>query len=144
MGKVIGPFPEGNIKIDIDAAQKLFRSGVPLYLIPADSTMYLRLDEVKRKSLFSQGTPLTNSLNMLYLLWGATATPVLFDPMTVGFAVNPKLCPVQPMHIVVDDKGETRAHAEPSNAEVCLHSDTSTFLDYYIGRVAPRMTALRQ
>ena len=33
--------------------------------------------------------------------------------MTVAYIVNPKICPVQPMHIRVDDKGFTRADPAP-------------------------------
>ena len=50
------PQPEWNILNDIPSAQKLFASGVPLFVMPLDSTQ-LKLDEVKRAFLFSQGTP---------------------------------------------------------------------------------------
>ena len=100
------PQPEWNIMNDIPAAQKLFASGVPLFVMPLDSTQ-LKLDEVKREFLFRQGTPITDALTILYHLWGQQ-TPTLFDPMTIAFIDDPKLCPVQSMNIVVDDKGMTR------------------------------------
>src|SRR6266403_5570024 len=50
------PQPEWNILNDIPSAQKLFAAGVPLYVMPLDATQ-LKLDEVKRDFLFSQGTP---------------------------------------------------------------------------------------
>jgi Inosine-uridine preferring nucleoside hydrolase len=49
------PQPEWNILNDIPSAQKLFASSVPLLVMPLDSTQ-LKLDEVKRAFLFSQGT----------------------------------------------------------------------------------------
>src|SRR2546427_4348503 len=89
-------------------------SGVPLFLMPLDSTQ-LKLDEVKRAFLFSQGTPFTDVLTLLYHQWGQE-TPTLFDPMTIAFLVNPSLCPVQPMRIRVDEKGFTRPEPGPPNA----------------------------
>ncbi|MGO9863545.1 MAG: nucleoside hydrolase [Terriglobales bacterium] len=129
-----GPEAEWNILNDIPAAQKLFAAGVPLAVMPLDSTQ-LELDEVKRAFLFSQGTPITDALTVLYHLWGQQ-TPTLFDPMTIAYAVNPALCPVQPMHIRVDEKGFTRAEAGAPNAEVCLDSNPDEFFRFYLRRVA--------
>lgn len=128
------PQPEWNIMNDVPAAQKLFASGVPLYVMPLDSTQ-LKLDEVRREFLFRQSTPLTDSLTLLYHLWGQQ-TPTLFDPMTIAFLDDPKLCPVQPINIVVDDKGMTLRGNGAPNAQVCLHSDPQAFFHFYLGRVA--------
>ena len=128
------PQPEWNILNDIPAAQKLFAAGVPLYVMPLDSTQ-LKLDEVKREYLFRQSTPLTDQLTLLYHLWGQK-TPTLFDPMTIAFIDDPSLCPVQPMNIVVDDKGMTKRGSGAPNAQVCLKSDSEAFFRFYLGRVA--------
>jgi purine nucleosidase len=128
-----GPQPEWNILNDIPSAQKLFASGVPIYVMPLDSTQ-LKLDEVRRAILFQSGTPLTDALTLLYHQWGQE-TPTLFDVMTVAYILNPKLCPVQPMRIRVDDKGCTRPEPGPANAQVCLDSDAETFFRFYISRV---------
>ncbi len=128
-----GPQPEWNIVNDIPSAQKLFASGVPLYVMPLDSTQ-LKLDEVRRAILFQSGTPLTDALTLLYHQWGQE-TPTLFDVMTIAYILNPKLCPVQPMHIRVDDKGFTRPESGAANAQVCLDSDAEAFFRLYIGRV---------
>ncbi len=129
-----GPEPEWNIINDIPSAQKLFAAGVPLAVMPLDSTQ-LKLDEVKRAFLFSQGTPITDGLTILYHLWGQE-TPTLFDPMTIAYAVNPALCPVQPLHIRVDEKGFTREEPGAPNAEVCLDSNPDQFFRFYLKRVA--------
>ena len=134
------PEPEWNILNDIPSAQKLFASGVPLFVMPLDSTQ-LKLDEVKRAFLFSQGTPVTDALTLLYHQWGQE-TPTLFDPMTIAFLVNPALCPVQPMHIRVDAQGFTRPDPgppnapNPPNAQVCLESTPDAFFHSYLSRVA--------
>ena len=69
-----GPDAEWNIVNDIPSAQKLFGSGVPIYMMPLDSTQ-LRLDEVKRAYLFRQGTPVTDQLTLLYHQWGQKHQP---------------------------------------------------------------------
>ncbi len=129
-----GPDAEWNIINDIPSAQKLFAAGVPLAVMPLDSTQ-LKLDEVKRAFLFSQGTPITDALTVLYHLWGQQ-TPTLFDPMTIAYAVNPGLCPVHPMRIRVDEKGFTRVEAGAPNADVCLESNPDEFFRFYLRRVA--------
>src|SRR6266446_10099517 len=128
------PEPEWNILNDIPSAQKLFAAGVPLFVMPLDSTQ-LKLDEVKRAFLFSQGTPLADALTLLYHQWGQE-TPTLFDPTTIAFLVNPILCPVQPMHIRVDEKGFTRPESGPSNAQVCLDSSPDAFFRFLLPRLA--------
>jgi purine nucleosidase len=128
------PQPEWNILNDISSAQKLFSAGVPLFVMPLDSTQ-LKMDEVKRAFLFSQGTPLTDALTLLYHQWGQE-TPTLFDPMTIAFLVDPKLCPVQPVHIRVDDKGFTRPEPGAPNALVCLDSNPDAFFRFFLNRLA--------
>jgi inosine-uridine nucleoside N-ribohydrolase len=130
------PDAEWNIVNDIGSAQKLFASGVPIAMMPLDSTQ-LKLDEVKRAFLFSQGTPVTDALTLLYHQWGQQ-TPTLFDPTTVAYVLKPELCPVQPMHIRVDEKGFTRVEAGAPNADVCLNSDPEKFFQFYLARVAGR------
>lgn len=132
-----GPSPEYNILMDIPAAKKLFASGVPLYVMPLDSTQ-LKLDLVMRNVLFSQGTPTTDALTLLYHQWTASTnnpTPTLFDAMAVSYAIDPSLCPTKPMHIVIDNKGYTRVEPGKPNANVCLRSDSDRFFHFYIPTV---------
>jgi len=130
------PQPEWNILNDVRSSKKLFAAGVPVYLMPLDSTQ-LKLDEVKRAYLFRQGTPLTDALAILYHQWDQQ-TPTLFDPVTIAFIDNPKLCPVEPMNITVDAKGMTLRGNGAPNAQVCLHSDPEAFFRFYLSRVASR------
>ncbi|HSS96696.1 MAG TPA: nucleoside hydrolase [Terriglobales bacterium] len=128
-----GPEPEWNIKNDIPSAQKLFASGVPIFMMPLDSTQ-LKLDEVKRPLIFRTGTPLTDALTLLYTEWGQQ-TPTLFDVMTLAYILNPKLCPVTPMHITVDDQGSTHSGPGTPNAQICLDSDPEAFFRFVIPRL---------
>jgi inosine-uridine nucleoside N-ribohydrolase len=129
-----GPEPEWNIKNDIPSARKLFASGVPIFMMPLDSTQ-LKLDEVKRQILFQAGTPLSDQLTILYHQWGRE-NPTMFDPLTVAYSIDPRLCPTKPMHIGIDDQGFTRVEVGTANANVCLNSQPDEFFRLYIPRVA--------
>lgn len=134
-----GPDPEYNIMSDIPSARRLFASGVPLYVMPLDSTQ-LKLDEVKREIIFRQSTPLTDDLTLLYHLWGGQ-TPTLYDPVAVSFALKPEICPAKPMRLEIDDKGYTRPVDGTPNAQVCLDSKEEDFFNFYLGRLLSQKLA---
>ncbi|HVX56092.1 MAG TPA: nucleoside hydrolase, partial [Candidatus Saccharimonadales bacterium] len=134
------PQPEWNIARDPAGARALLASGVPLYMMPLDSTQ-IQLDETDRNRLFAHGSPLTDQLTLLYHQWavyneGHSVTPTLFDPVAAAYAVHPELCPVKALRLEVDDQGMTRPVDGSPNAHVCLQSDARQFLDFYLGRVA--------
>ncbi len=132
-----GPSPEYNIKMDIPAAKALFASGVPIDMMPLDSTQ-LKLDEVLRAILFGQKTPMTDALHALYQQWAGypdNVTPTLFDAMAVAAVLEPALCPVTPMRLRIDDAGFTRVENGSPNANVCQHSDADQFFHFYLPQV---------
>ena len=140
-GKTHGPDPEWNIICDIQAAQKVFSSGVPLYVMPLDSTQ-IKLQELERAEIFKAGTALTDALLVLYTQWarGAPQTPTLFDAVVVAHASHPELCPTEPMRLRVDDQGYTRVETGAPNAQVCLRSSSDQFLEFFMPRIlAPRL-----
>jgi inosine-uridine nucleoside N-ribohydrolase len=141
LGAPTPPMPEWNIKNDIKSAQKLFASGVPVVVMPLDSTIGLKLHEVARNQLLAQGTHLTDMLGTVYHMWRMgtkNITPTLFDPMVLAWLADPTLCPVTPMHVRVRDDGMTVAENGAPNAQVCLKSDNETFLRFYMGRVGSK------
>ena len=127
------PEPEWNIDRDPAAAKTLFAAGVPIFMMPLDSTQ-LHLDSARREEIFRDGTPLTDQLTLLYHEWGQP-TPTLFDPMAVAYAIRPGLCPVTPLHLSVDDKGYTRVTPGTPNVEACLRSDPKEFFDFIMPRL---------
>jgi purine nucleosidase len=132
------PMPEWNILCDIAAAKKVFTSGVPLYVMPLDSTQ-IKLQELERARLFSRGTALTDALAVLYHQWAYQTrqeTPTLFDAVAVGYAIRPELCPTKAMRLRIDEAGNTKVDNGEANAQVCLESDSDAFLRFYMGRVA--------
>lgn len=131
------PDAEYNIAMDAAAAQKLVRSGVPIYMMPLDSTQ-LKLDEVDRAMLTTVSTPLTDSLQVLTAEWQRAAhqtTPTMFDVVAVAYALNPELCPTTPLHIDVDSSGFTREGAGAANVNVCLNSDSDRFFQFLMPRL---------
>lgn len=134
-----GPDPEWNILCDIPAAQALFTSGVPLYVMPLDSTQ-IPLDAARQKAIFARGTPLAKALAELTAEWKATAAnrspvPTLFDAVAAAYTVQPDICPTTSLRLEVDSKGFTRKTEGKANAHVCLSSNAENFFDFYMLRV---------
>ena len=135
------PDAEWNINRDPGAAKALLAAGVPVFMMPLDSTQ-IPLKAEERERLFAFGSPLTDQLTLLYHQWVAhtdshSPNPTLFDPVAVTYAIHPELCPAKPFRIEVDDKGFTRPVDGEPNAQVCLQSDEKGFLDLLLSRVAP-------
>lgn len=136
--------PEWNILNDPAGARALLSSGVPVFMMPLDSTQ-IHLGEAEREKIFAHGSPLTDQLTLLYHQWmgnaeGHSPTPTLFDPVAVMYTFRPDLCPAKPMRIEVDDKGFTRQVFGEPNAQVCLQSDEQSFLKLLQDRLLDRVT----
>lgn len=135
------PDAEWNIARDPAGAKALVASGVPIFMMPLDSTQ-IHLESPERERIFARGSALTDQLTLLYHQWMAgtdnhSPAPTLFDPVAVTYAVRPEICPSTPMRIEVDDKGFTRPISGQPNVMVCLQSNEKEFMDLLVGRVAP-------
>jgi purine nucleosidase len=138
-GFLRSPSPEWNISRDPAGARALLASGVPVFMMPLDSTQ-IHLQAPDREAIFSHGSPLTDQLTLLYHQWiagsrGHPVTPTLFDPVAVTYSIRPQLCPATPTRLDVDDKGFTRPVPGPPNSQVCLKSDERGFLEFFLGRI---------
>ena len=133
------PDAEWNINRDPAGAQALLASGVPVFMMPLDSTQ-IHLESKEREAIFAHGSALTDQLTLLYHQWkagtdGHPDAPTLFDPVAVTYAIRPDLCPATPLRLEVDDKGFTRPVNGTPNAQVCLKSDEKGFLELLLGRL---------
>jgi inosine-uridine nucleoside N-ribohydrolase len=131
------PSPEWNIRCDPAGAQALLASGVPVFMMPLDSTQ-IRLSQDQLGTILSHGSPLTDQLTLLYHQWTGAESwkmPTLYDPMAVTYAIRPELCPTQPTHLEVDEKGFTRPGPGEPNAQVCLRSNENGFAEFLLGRL---------
>ncbi|MCU1294781.1 MAG: nucleoside hydrolase [Bryobacterales bacterium] len=130
------PDAEWNIVNDVAAAKALFGSGVPLYVMPLDSTQ-IQLDPARQAEVFGKQTGMSKALEELTAEWSAATkhtSPTLFDAVAAAYAVKPEVCPTTPMRIEVDDKGFTRKVDGTANAHVCLHSTAGPFFDVFMPR----------
>jgi inosine-uridine nucleoside N-ribohydrolase len=133
------PDAEWNVSRDPAGFRALLASGVPVFMMPLDSTQ-IHLETPEREAIFSHGSPLTDQLTLLYHQWMAGAeghplTPTLYDPVAVAYVIRPELCPVTPLRLEVDDKGFTRPVDGPPNVQVCLESDEMGFLELMMDRI---------
>ncbi len=131
------PSAEWNIRCDPAGARSLLASGVPVVMLPLDSTQ-IHLTPEELATVLAHGSPLTDQLTLLYHQWtGNTAwkMPTLFDPVAAATAIRPDLCPTQSMHVDVDDQGFTRPTDGSPNVQVCLQSNKEEFLKFLLGRI---------
>lgn len=116
------PEPEYNIARDPKAAQKVFASGVPIFMLPLDSTQ-IKFDENHRSQLRTISTPMTDALQILLGEWSQAtgkADETLFDAVALAYAIDSTTCTMTPVHIVVDDQGMTLPTPGVANAQACL------------------------
>ncbi len=131
---------EYNIASEVKGAQRLFTSGVPIVMMPVDSTQ-IRLDEVERNALLGHGSPVTDALALMYHQWinayqpWSSNMPSLFDVVPVAWLLDPTVCPTTPLRIAVTDDGYTREVAGKPNAAVCLASNQPRFFEIFMGRL---------
>jgi inosine-uridine nucleoside N-ribohydrolase len=131
------PSAEWNIVCDPAGAKALFGSGVPVYVMPLDSTQ-VHLEHTALGAMLAHGSPLTDQITLLYHQWtGANEwrSPTLYDPVAVTYTIRPDLCPAKPMRLEVDDKGFTRPVEGEPNVNVCLESKEKDFLDLLASRI---------
>jgi inosine-uridine nucleoside N-ribohydrolase len=135
------PQVEWNAKQDPEGLKALLASGVPVFMMPLDSTQIV-LSADQQDRVFSYGSAVTDQLTLLFHQWKALSGwhptgPNFFDPVAAAYALKPELCPMQPMRLDVDEKGMTRPVDGAPNAQVCLKADEKGFLEFMLGRIAP-------
>ena len=126
--------PEWNIKSDVAAAQAVFRSGVPLTVVPLDATVHQKMTRKQRDRFFSAHTPLTLQVQTLYELWDKE-TPILFDPVALAAAYDDAFLTMKDLHLEIDAKGMTRVGKEKPNARVAVGIQREDFVSWLVERV---------
>jgi purine nucleosidase len=134
------PQPEYNIAMDPGAARKLLASGVPVFMMPLDSTQW-KLDDSKLTSVAGRSTPSTDALLVLTTEWQLAThqhTPTLYDAMAVTYALHPEICPTTPLRLQVDDKGFTRVVEGQVNVHACLKGNGDAFFELLLPRLVTK------
>lgn len=126
--------PEWNIKCDPVAARTVFGSGIQVTMAGLEVTSMMQLDPERQKRLFAKGTPVTDALAALTILWGNNV-PTLFDPVAVAYALGHPFAEGDKVHIEVEESGLTKAGSGPQTVTVLKNPRKDAFLDWYVETV---------
>jgi inosine-uridine nucleoside N-ribohydrolase len=131
------PIREWNVYQSTADAQLVYGAGLPLTIVPLDSTTHVKLSDEERKQVSDHRSPLTYALECLYRLWlsGPTARMTLHDQLAVAESAAPGrfFNRMETLPIFVDDQGFTRIDRERGKPViVCLEPKRDEFMKYYI------------
>ncbi|WP_068618403.1 nucleoside hydrolase [Paenibacillus tuaregi] len=149
----VTPHAEANIYADPDAAEAVFRSGIPITLVGLDVTMktLLPLEEVVKWR--EKGTKLADLLaDMTEFYIGAYKSIypsikgcALHDPLAVAAVTDPSFVKTVPMRLSVElQDTESLGHiegvqldgsGEEQSVDVCIEVDAERFLEHFLSRV---------
>ena len=128
---------EWNVYQSTADAQLVYAAGLPLTIVPLDSTTHVRLDDSERKRVADYDSPLTYALECLYRLWltSPTARMTLHDQLAVAEAARPGafFARTATLPLAVDEQGYTRINRELGKpVVVCFEPKRDEFMKYYI------------
>ena len=134
------PIREWNVYQSTADAQLVYGAGLPLTIVPLDSTTYLRLTDEERKQVRDYKSPLTFALECLYRLWieNPNSRMTLHDQLAVAEAASPTTFfgKHEVLPLIVDAEGYTRIDRERGKpVTVCLEPKRDEFMKYYIGEL---------
>jgi inosine-uridine nucleoside N-ribohydrolase len=129
--------PEWNVVASTKDAQLVYSAGLPLTIVPLDSTELVRLADEERARIAKHRSPVAIALETLYRLWlsNRNSRMTLHDQLAVAEAAEPAkfFAKCDPVPIYVDDKGFTRVEqARGKPVKVCLEPRRDQFMKYYI------------
>ncbi|MFD0704605.1 nucleoside hydrolase [Alloscardovia venturai] len=148
----VSAWSEANISQDPDAADYVFRSGIPATMIGLDVTLQTLLTYKHTQTWRDLNTPAGTFLADMtdyYIKAYETTSPHLggcglHDPLAVGVAVDPTLVTTLDINMQVDTEGATRGRTIGDNTrlndpvktmKVAVGVDVDRFLDEFMGRI---------
>ncbi|MFL6213366.1 MAG: nucleoside hydrolase [Blastocatellia bacterium] len=129
---------EWNVYQSTADAQLVYGAGLPLTIVPLDSTTHVLLSDDERRRIADYNSPLTYALECLYRLWlsGPTQRMTLHDQLAVAETASPATFfgKQETLPLLVDDEGYTRIdRARGKPVMVCLEPKRDSFMTYYLG-----------
>lgn len=148
----VSPWSEANISQDPDAANDVFRSGIPATMVGLDVTLQTLLTYKETQQWRDFDTPAGRFLadvTDFYIKAYETTAPGLggcglHDPLAVGVAVDPTLVTTLPINMQVDVEGATRGRTigdgdrlnDPQKTmQVAVGVDVQRFLSEFMTRI---------
>lgn len=148
----VSPFAEANISQDPPAADKLFKSGLPITMVGLDVTLrtLLTYEETKnwRKLGTESGQKMADMVDYYIKAYETTSPELdgcaLHDPLAVALAIQPHMADYLPLHMQVETEGvsagrtigDTERLNDPSpNVRVAVQVDTEKFLVEFLARL---------
>ena len=140
--------PEYNVYSSTVDAQLAYSTGLPLTIVPLDSTTQVQLRDAERERLRKYVSPLTYALETLYRLWldSPEARMTLHDQLAVAETAQPGTFfgKVEVLSLSVDDTGKTvidRQKGKP--VSVCLDPKRDGFMNYYLDELTRQRLGVR-
>lgn len=149
----VTPYAEANIYADPDAADYVFRSGIPVTLVGLDVTMKTLLPLEEVNSWRNQDSKLAHVLadmtefyiNAYKKMYPSIQGCALHDPLAVAVVINPGFVKTIPMQLRVELEdtqtlGQTTQvlstiPASELNIEVCVEVHADPFLNHFMSRI---------
>jgi len=153
------PAAEFNIWADPDAAQVVFRSGVPIKLVGLNVTLQVVATPAIRAHIRS--LPSTTARHVADILEFYSTQPgnsgAMHDPLAVAALIDPTILTFEPMHVTVETHGSVtrgmtlcdgrhlgpdfralrhRVRGETPNAEVAVAVDAARFWELFLDVLA--------
>lgn len=153
----VNAWTEANISQDPDAANRVFRSGIPATMVGLDVTLQTLLTYKETQRWRDLGTPagtfLADMTDFYIKAYETTAPHLggcgLHDPLAVGVAVDPTLVTTLPINMKVDVEGptrgrtigdETRLNDPVKTMDAAVGVDVPRFLDEFMTRISTLAT----
>jgi inosine-uridine nucleoside N-ribohydrolase len=158
MGGAIGlgnvtPAAEFNIAADPEAARAVFESGVPITMVPLESTHQALATPRVIERIAELDFPLAHLCVELlgffaetYLRVFGFESPAVHDPCALAWLIDPSIVPTQPMHVDIETRAEFSSGrtlcdlygitGRQANAEVGTGLEVDRFWELLIGALA--------
>jgi purine nucleosidase len=129
--------PEWNVVASTQDAQLVYGAGLPITIVPLDSTTLVRLEDSERERVRKRASPVTHAVESLYRLWlnSPQSRMTLHDQLAVAEAARPGefFGKKESIPLIVDDQGYTRINqARGKNTVVCLEPKRDAFMEHYL------------
>jgi inosine-uridine nucleoside N-ribohydrolase len=141
------PHAEWNVKADIASCQKVFTAAWPMTITPLDTCGLVQLKGDKYEAIRNSDDKLIRALMENYDIWdgfeqpggvprnSAVQSSTLFDCVAVYLAIADRLCEMENVRLVVDDKGFTREDPKGKKVRAAMRwKDLPAFEDWLVRR----------